>query len=104
MHSNLTMKHHLHCVKTTEVTMVMCPFVCVLLCVFYVTVLPHHLLVSASAQCVFIMNWLITKTQGSHCAGLMVNYLQPIIISGVRQHIDCLKYKSVLVEVTSAAH
>ena len=33
MHSTVTRKHHLDCVKTSEVTMVMCPFVCMCVCV-----------------------------------------------------------------------
>lgn len=53
MHSTVTKKHHLDRVKTSEVTIAMCPFVCVCvfisLCLFYVTELPHHLLVPALA-------------------------------------------------------
>lgn len=114
MHSTVTKKHHLDRVKTSEVTIAMCPFVCV--CVrFSLAMLRYSAATSspspcigiinslwfttpgqASAHCVFIMFWLINKTEGRHCVGLelpMANYH----IWGQTIHIDHLNGNPMLV-------
>lgn len=108
MHSTVTKKHHLDRVKTSEVTIAMCPFVCVCECFSLsmsrysaATSFPHPCIGiinslwfttpgPAWTHCVFIMFWLINKTRERHGAGLMVNFLWLTAISRIRQYIHIL--------------
>lgn len=101
MHSTVTKKHHLDRAKTSEVTIAMCLFVCVctyfclcMLCYGAATSSPCIGIINSlwfttpgPAHCVFILFWLINKTQGKHGAGLRLSYLWLNVISGVIQII-----------------